>query len=160
VQAIDPTAHTLTLHLRATDKSIQIASNCVVVLRDEKSGTLADIQTGDHVTVTYETPDDTPTAWQIAQTSMEFTGRLTAIDLGEKTLKARSLFTSKKFNVADNCAIVINGKTDGQLSDLQPNDRLVFSYDEINGVNVVNRIAPVEAQTNSIVSVPSATTGY
>jgi Cu/Ag efflux protein CusF len=160
VQAIDPTAHTLTLHFRGADKTIPIASNCVVVLRDEKSGALTDIQTGDHVTVIYETPDDTPTAWQIAQTSMEFTGTLTAIDLGEKTLKAKAVFTSKKFNVADNCAIVINGKPDGQLSDLQLNDKLVFSYDEINGVNVVNRIAPVEVQTNSVALVPSATTGY
>jgi hypothetical protein len=52
--------------------------------------------------------------------------------------------------VADNCAIVINGKTDGRLSDLKPNDKLVLSYDEINGVNVVNRIALAEAQPNSV----------
>jgi hypothetical protein len=101
------------------------------------------------VTVTYETPDGTPTAREIAQTSMEFTGTLTAIDLGEKTVKAKAMFDTKKFNVADNCAIVINGKTDGQLSDLKPNDKLVFSYDEINGINVVNRIAPAEVQPNS-----------
>jgi hypothetical protein len=37
---------------------------------------------------------------------------------------------------------VINGKINGQLADLKPNDKLVFSYDEINGVNVANRIAP------------------
>jgi len=29
----------------------------------------------------------------------------------------------------------------GQLSDLKPNDKLVFNYDEVNGVNIVNRIA-------------------
>jgi hypothetical protein len=152
VRAIDPTAHTLTLHLRGMDKTFQIASDCGVVLRNEKSGTLADIQTGNHVTVTYETPGGRPTARQIAQTSINFTGTLTAIDLGEKTLKARAAFSSKKFNVADDCAIVINGRTDGQLGDLKPNDKLVFSYDEINGVNIVNRIAPVEAQTKSVAS--------
>jgi Cu/Ag efflux protein CusF len=150
VKAIDPTAHTLTLHVRGMDKTFQIADGCNVMLRDEKSGTLADIQIGNHVTVTYETPDSKPTARQIAQTSIEFTGTLTAIDLGEKTLKAKSLFDSKKFNVADNCAIVINGKLDGQLSDLKPNDKLVFSYDEINGVNVVNRIATTESQPSSV----------
>jgi hypothetical protein len=160
VQAIDPAAQTLKVHLRGMDKTFQIASNCVVVLRDEKSGALADIQIGNHVTVTYETPDGGLTAYQIAQTSIKFTGTLTAIDLGEKTLKARAFFTSKKFNVADNCAIVINGKTDGQLSDLKPNDKLVFSYDEINGVNVVNRIAPAEVQANSVAATPAPVAGY
>ncbi len=89
-------------------------------------------------------------ARQIAQTSIEFTGTLTAIDLGEKTLKASAGFSSKKFNVADNCAIVINGKPDGRLSDLRPDEKLVFSYNNIKGVNVVNRIAPAGTEPNPI----------
>ena len=151
VTAIAPDKHTLMLHRPGLDKKLEIAADCKIVLRNGNPGTFAGIQPGNHVTVTYETPDDTPMARQIAQTSMAFIGKLTAIDLGEKTLKATALLASKKFNVADHCAIVINGKLDGQLSDLKPNDRLVFNYDEINGVNVVTRIAPapVEAQTNS-----------
>ena len=49
-----------------------------------------------------------------------------------------------------NCTVVINGKTDGKSSDLKPNDQLVFTYDQINGINVVNRIgpAPVEPKPN------------
>jgi len=160
VRAIDPATRTLTLHFRGMDKTFQIANDCNVVLRD-KSGTLADIQPGNHVTVTYETPDGKLTARQIAQTSIEFTGTLTAIDLGEKTLKAKADFGSKKFNVADNCAIVINGKTDGQLSDLKPDEKLVFSYDEINGVNVVNRIGTAEARPNSVAATtPMPMAGY
>ena len=161
VQSIDPVAHTLTLHLRGMDRTFHIGNDCGVVLRDEKSGTLADIQTGNHVTVTYETPEGGLTARQIAQTSIEFTGTLTAIDLGEKTLKAKAVFSSKKFNVADNCTIVINGKPDGQLSDLKPNDKLVFNYDEINGVNVVNRIGPAEVQTqaNTVAATPAPMAG-
>lgn len=161
VAAIDPDKHTLTLHRRGLDKQLQIADGCKIVLRDEKPGTFADIHPGNHVTVTYETPNGTPTARQIAQTSLAFTGKLTAIDLGEKTVKARARFATKRFNVADNCAIVINGRTDGKLGDLKPNDLLVFNYDEINGVNVVNRIAPVpvEVQTNSPM-VTTAPLGY
>ncbi len=150
VVAIDPAMHTLTLHESGFDRHLQIADGCKIVLREEKSGTFADIRPGDHVTVTYETPAGNATAWKIAQTSQEFTGELTAIDLGEKTLKAKSMFGSKKFNVADNCAIVINDRTDGQLRDLKPDDKLVLSYDEINGVNVVNRIAPAERQANTV----------
>lgn len=164
VKAIDPSTHKLTMHHGGLDKTFQIADNCNVLLRDDKSGKLADIQTGNHVTVTYETPEGTPTARQIAQTSIEFTGTLTAIDLEEKTLKAKSGFSSKKFNLADNCAIVINGRTDARLGDLKPNDKLVFSYDEINGVNVVNRIAPADARPGSVAATPPMSpapmTGY
>ena len=152
VKSIDPAGHTLTIHQRALDKDLQIAGDCKVVLRADKPGTLADIKSGDHVTVTYEDPKGLATARQIAQTSMEFTGSLVAIDLPERTVKAKESFSTKKFNLADNCVIVINGKTNGQLEDLKPEDRLVLDYDVINGVNVVNRIAPAEMTGNSVVT--------
>lgn len=152
VKAIDPAAHTLTVHVRALDKDFSIANDCRIVLRDDKAGALADIQPGDHVTVTYEAPGDLQVARQIAQTSIEFTGSLVAIDLPERTVKAREGFDTKKFNLADNCAIVINGKTDGRLDDLKPDDHLVFNYDEINGVNVVNRIALAPAASGAMVT--------
>jgi len=146
VKAIDPVAHTVTLHLGVMDKTFQLPADCEVTLRGGKSGALADIQTGDHVTVTYETPDGKPTARGIAQTSATFTGNLTAIDLEQKTMKAKATFAAKKFNVGDDCAIVVNGKPDGKLTDLQPGENLTFSYDSVNGVNIVNRIAPAGAE--------------
>lgn len=149
VTSIEPDKHLLLLK---GGQRIQIADDCKVVLRDGKLGSFADIKVGNHVTVTYEKPGDTTIARQIAQTSIAFTGTLTAIDLDERTVKARTTFSTKKFNLADNCAVVINGRPDGKLSDLKPNDRLVFEYDEIDGVNVVNRIAPVTeaSSTNSV----------
>lgn len=157
VRSIDPAAHKLTLRVHGLDRTLQIANGCNIVLRGEKAGTLNDIQAGNHVTVTYETPGNTPMARQIAQTSIAFTGKLTAIDLGEKTVKAESFLDTKRFNLADNCAIVINGKPDGKLADLKPDERLVLSYDEINGVNVVNRIAPVTAETRQPNSIATTT---
>ena len=65
--------------------------------------------------------------------------------------------------LADNCAIVLNGKTDGKLSQLRPDERLLFNYDTINGVNVVNRIAPapVEEQHDSLTTTtPGYPTGF
>lgn len=151
VKAMDPEKHLLTLHRSGSDKNIQLADDCQVVLRNGKAGAFTDIKVGNHVTVTYETPGDKLTAREIAQTSIEFAGTLTAIDLDTRTVKAKATFTSKKFNLADNCAIVINGRPDGKLADLKPNDRLVFSYDEINGINVANRIAPADMPpTNSV----------
>lgn len=157
VTAINPAKHTLTLHRSALDKKLKIASDCSVVLHGNKSGTLTDIHPGNHVTVIYETPDGEPTARQIAQTSMAFTGTLTAIDLGERTVKARTMLDAKKFNVADDCAIVTDGKPNGKLSDLKPDEQLVFNYDEINGVNVVNRIAPANAGEESVAANQSKT---
>jgi hypothetical protein len=161
VTVIDPTNHTLMLHRPGLDKPMEIAANCSVVLKDDRSGSLADIQPGDHVTVTYEIPNDVPTARQLAQTSAEFTGKLTAIDLSSQTVKARDTFSTMKFNVADNCSILVNGKTGGKLSELRPDERLVFSYDSVDGVNVVNRIAPAsENGTNTSYSVAPGYTGY
>jgi Cu/Ag efflux protein CusF len=157
VTAIDFNKHTLTLHQQPLNKSMVIADGCTVALRDNKPGVLGDIQPGDHVTVTYELPNGNPTARQISQTSMVFTGRVTAIDLDEKTVKAKSAFETVKFNLADNCAIVVDGRTDGKLSQLKPDEKLIFNFDTINGVNVVNRIAPAPArdQKSAISTMPS-----
>ena len=153
VKAIDPVNHLMTVHAGVLNKKMTIAGDCRIVLRNDRPGQLADIQTGNHVTVTYETPGGSLTAREIAQTSRLFTGTLVALDLPEQTVKARGSFGTKKFNLANNCAIVVNGKPDGQLADLRPDDRLDFSYDEINGINVVNRIAPAAAVvTNAIVT--------
>jgi len=152
VKAIDPAAHKLTLHVGIMDKTFQLPANCDVTLRGGKSGTIADIQPGYHVTVTYEVPNGKPTAREIAQTSATFTGKLTAIDLDQKTMKASTMFATKKFNVGDDCAIVVNGRPDGKLTDLRPGENLAFSYDDVNGVNIVNRIAPAGASSSSSVA--------
>jgi len=159
IKAIDNDKHTLTLHQRALDKQIQFPADCKITLREGKPGTLADLRVGNHVTVTYETPGNAPTAHQIAQTSIPYTGTLTAIDVNDRTVKAKAMFANKKFSLADNCTIVVNGRTDGKLEDLKPNDKLSFSYDEINGVNVVNRIGPADMPPNSVAT-SSPTAGY
>jgi len=150
VKAIDPTTQTLTLHLGVMDKKFQLPADCEVTLRGDKAGTVADIQPGNHVLITYEVPNGKPTARQIAQTSETFTGDLTAIDLDQKTIKAKAMFATKKFNVGDDCAVVINGKPGGKLTDLRPGESLMFSYDNVNGVNVVNRIAPAHGSGSAV----------
>ena len=150
VKALDPAAQTLTLHLGMGDKTFRLPADCEVTLRGGKSGTVADIQPGNHVLITYEVPNGKPTARQIAQTSETFTGDLTAIDLDQKTIKAKAMFTTKKFNVGDDCAVVVNGKPNGKLTDLRPGESLTFSYDNVNGVNVVNRIAPANGSGSAV----------
>ena len=160
VKAIDPKGQTLTLHVGMMDKTFAVPADCAVTLRGDKTGTVGDIQAGDHVTVTYEVPGGKATAREIAQTSATFTGDLTAIDLEQKTLKAKATFSTKKFEVGDDCAIVMNGKPDGKLTDLRPGESLTISYDEVNGVNIINRIAPGGAQKSSVASSTPPQMGY
>jgi hypothetical protein len=150
VKSIDPATQTLTLDQAVMDKKFQLPTDCEVTLRGDRSGTIADIQPGNRVLITYEVPNGKATARQIAQTSQTFTGDLTAIDLDQKTITAKAMFATKKFNVGDDCAVVINGKTNGKLTDLRPGESLRFSYDIVNGVNVVNRIAPANGSGNTV----------
>ena len=151
VVSVDPIANKMVVHQRAHDKTLVIATGCKVVLLKQQPGSLADVRVGDHVTVTYETPNDTPTARQIAQTSNEYVGTVTAIDTIDRTVKARATFDSKKFVIGDDCSIVLNGRPNARLNDLKPDDKLTFSYDEINGVNVVNRIGTTPPAPSRVV---------
>ena len=144
IKAIDPAKHTVIVHVSSGNKTFLIGYDCKIALRNNKSGTLADVQPGHRVTVTYETPGETPVARQIAQTSASFTGTVTAVDTTDRTVKAKSLLGSKKFNLGDGCKILVNGKPEAEVRDLKPGDKLVFNYDEVNGVNVASRIANAE----------------
>lgn len=159
ITALNPAKHTLTVRGTAVHREFQLPADCQIELRGDKTGTLDDIKTGDYVTVTYETPNDTPTAREIAQTSQEFSGSVTAIDLDERTVKAKTMLGSKEFHLADNCAIMVNGQPNGRLADLRPEEKVVFNYDDINGVNVVNRIAPESSSAPSAAQGRVATTG-
>jgi Cu/Ag efflux protein CusF len=141
VKTINPEKHELTLHLRAGDKVFAIADDCKIVLHDESPGTLDDVNAGHHVTVVYELPSGAPVAREIDQTSATFNGSLTALDASDRTIKAKHMTGTSKFFMADGCTIVVNGKTGGQLSDLKLGDKIALSYDEVDGVKVVNRIA-------------------
>jgi len=157
VKAVDPKAHTLTVQPGGfgLTKQFQFPDDCQVTLLGNKTGALADILPGNHVTLTYEAPPGMETVKDIAQTSETFTGSLTAIDLDAKTLKAKNLFDTRNFNMGDHCVIDLDGKGGGHLSDLRPEEKLVFTFDDINGVNVVNRIALAKDAAETISSTAS-----
>jgi hypothetical protein len=152
VKAVDPKAHTITVQAGGlgVSRQFQFADGGRVTLLGDKAGTFADIQPGNHVSLTYEEPPGMATVQNIAQTSATFTGALTAIDLDAKTAKAKSMFDSRSFNLGEHCVIDLDGKGGGRFSDLKPNENLVFTYDDINGVNVVNRIAPAKETPESV----------
>ncbi len=144
VQAVDRKSHTLTVQPGGftLTRKFQFSDASRVTLLGDRPGMLADIQPGNHVSLTYEEPPGTATVQNIAQTSATFTGELTAIDLDAKTVRAKTSLASRNFELGKHCVIDLDGKGSGRLSDLRPDEKLVFTYDDINGVNVVNRIAP------------------
>ena len=73
--------------------------------------------------------------------SLSFVGTVEAIDAETRTLKAEHLLTDRRFHLADDCPIVINGKPDGKLSDIRIGDTVMFNYENVDGVLVANRIA-------------------
>ena len=157
VKAVDQTAHTVTVQpggFGAT-RQFQYSDSCRIVLLGDKQGTWADIQPGNHVTLTYEEPPGMATVQDVLQTSATFTGSLTAIDLDAKTVKAKTLFDTRSFNLGEHCVIDLDGKGGGRLSDLRPDEKIVITYDDINGVNVVNHIAPAKESTESASATPA-----
>jgi hypothetical protein len=54
----------------------------------------------------------------------------------------------KKYKMADRRIRMINGRIDGQVSDLAANEKLCVSHVEVHRVNVANRIAAAEARVD------------
>jgi hypothetical protein len=150
VSEVDATNHSLTIYHHELDRTFEVPKNCEILLLDKKSGSFTNVQLGSHVEVAYEVPNDVAVAHQITMTSFSYTGTLKAIDLSLGTLKARTLFSSKNFKLAPHCAILLKGQP-ASLADLKLNEKLDFSYDKINGVNLVNRIIPSGEETKTVV---------
>lgn len=141
VQEMDAKGRTLALKRTAGTKRFRIAEDCKVILKDDKPGALEGIQMGQRVAVVYEIPGDLPVARQIEQRGTVQTATLTAIDASNKSIKARHLMGEMKFNLADDCQIVVNGKSIGQLSDLRLGQKVTLTYDEVDGVKVLTHLA-------------------
>ena len=149
VQSVDPEKRILKVSRKGFSKTFAIPADCKVVLKDDKPGALNDVRVGHTITVVYETPHNSPVARRIEQTSATYVGTLDAIDASSRMVRAKHLVGEKRFNLADNCKIVVQGKVNASLSDLRLGQKLAFSYDEVDGVNVVTRIGPAEGSATS-----------
>jgi Cu/Ag efflux protein CusF len=118
----------------------KVPDSCHVTIRDGKEGTLEDIKVGHQVSVIYESPNDGPIARGIEQKSLTHTGSLSAIDSTDRSIKIGHLLGDKRFNLADRCTIIVDGNDRAKLSELGLGDEVILSYEDVNGVNVVNRI--------------------
>jgi Cu/Ag efflux protein CusF len=140
ITTINPGQRTLVLKDRAGTRKFVVAEDCSIVLNDEQVGTLENLKVGHSVSVAYEPTAAAWTAHKIEQKAESFTGTIEAIDAGARTVTAKSFMSVKKFDLGDNCQIVVADKLDAALRDLRIGDRVEFSYEDANGVLVANRI--------------------
>lgn len=141
VTAIDPSKHTMTVKHGAYNRNFVLAYDCSIIIKDNKTGPLDHLKVGHTVNVIYEEESGSPMTRRIEQLTPTFVGTISAIDAGTKVVKARDFLDEKKFNLADDCKIVIGGKPDGDLSALRIGESVSFSYEDVNGVLVAGRIA-------------------
>jgi len=142
VQDVDPKTGLVTLeaaplhHIRLNERTFHAANDCKIALWNGKNGSMADVRRGDNVTVAYEMPNGAPMAYSINDYSRTFTGRLQAADTADHVVKAGD----KAFSLADDCRISASGQENAPVTALQLGQDYTFTYHELNGVNVADRI--------------------
>ncbi|MGC3959715.1 MAG: DUF5666 domain-containing protein [Verrucomicrobiota bacterium] len=140
ITAINPDKRLLAVKAGTRTRELSIADNCRVILKDRRVGALDNLKVGHTVNIAYDPADGDMTARKIEQKAETFVGTIQALDAATKTVKARSLMSEKKFNLADGCRIVVANKPDASLRDLRIGDKVEFSYEAADGVLVANRI--------------------
>ena len=150
VQAVDQEARTVTMEQAPLYRPFhapamfRIGSDCRVRLWNGREGTVAEVRPGDRILVIYELPGGSPVAYRIRDKSSTFVGTVEAIDLSDQTVKAKELLREKKFELGNDCQIVRPDQKAGHLKDLVLGQKYQFNYEDVNGVDVLNRIAPVQ----------------
>ncbi len=130
-------------------KSLRLADDCKILLWNGKEGTLPDMHPGDRITAMYESREGGLYAYRIMDRSTTFDGSVEAIDLSARSLKAKNGSGDKDFDLADHCRILLGGDKTGHLKDLQVGQHYRFTYESVDGVNILDRIVPVPASRNA-----------
>jgi len=149
VQSFDPTTRTLTMAeaaffrpFREPDQ-FQLASDCKVTLWNGDDGKLTDIHPGDRIFMVYEVPNRSQVAYRIHERTTSCQGVADAVDLPARTLAVKGKFGEKQFALGDDCRIILSGDKNGHLKDVVPGQRYRFTYEDVNGINVLDQITPV-----------------
>jgi Cu/Ag efflux protein CusF len=141
IAEIDPKQRTLAVKHTGLTRYFAVSADCTVK-KQGSARSLDDLKVGQIVSVVYEPElnQDSLVARRIEQQDAEFVGVLRAIDAEARTVRAKSMLDERKFNLTDDCQIVILGRPDARLKDLRIGDRVAFSYEAQDGVLIANRI--------------------
>ncbi len=120
------------------------AANCGIVMPDGRSGALAQLNSGDRITVLYDLPGSSSVAYRITDRSLTAVAVVDSIDPTDRTLQAKEKTGDVRFDLANDCQILLKGEGEkpGELKDLALGQPYKLTYERVNGVDVLERIAP------------------
>ena len=129
VQEVDRNDGLLTLKEGVSRMTFRLAPGCEVTRWDGRQGALADVRSGDNITVTYELPEGSPVAYRVCDENETFVGTISSINLPDHTVNAsEGPSANKEFTLAHGCQIVINGKERNALHHLDLGRQYMFTY--------------------------------
>jgi hypothetical protein len=126
-------------------RTFRAAQDCKVTLWNGREGTLANVKPGDRVWVVYEVPRGSQVAYRIRVRTASSQGVAEAIDLSAHTLKVKEGSKEKNFALGDDCQVMLSRDKVGHLKDLMSGQKYRFTYQDVNGIKVIEWIAPVPA---------------
>jgi hypothetical protein len=124
-----------------------VSDKCRFLARGKEQGSWEDLKVNQKVNVSYEVEPDGLVAYKIELRSESFSGLLDAIDVSGRTLRVKYLLTVKRFNLADDCEIIVNGRKGAKLADLKLGQSVDLNYENVDGVMVAQRI--VQGDSNA-----------
>lgn len=152
VNSVDMEKRQVTVKGAWGNKTFQVRDDSKLVFKEKGDISLSGLKVGHKVNLTYENDNGVLAILKLEQNSLTFDGSILAIDTATHTLKAKSLFTEKKFNLAGDCKVLVDGKL-GQVTDLRIGQTAEINYEDISGVLVADYIiqpplaAPVSQKT-------------
>ena len=151
VQSVDPDSNTMTVGQGRQSRTFTLADEGKVVTAEGMDGSLYDLTPGDMVTIIYAQSNHSRVASQIHEMTLSYQGKLEAVDLPQRIVKAADALSEQQFSVADHCRIILAGNKSAQLKDLELEHDYTISYEQINGVKVADRITQVTSPgTNNL----------
>jgi len=144
ITGLDLAKHNAVVKSGMSSRSFTLSDDVIVSMPANAKAGPGDLALGNRVRVIYESPKSQSTARRIEMTSQQYIGTLDGISPAQRTVTAsKRLIGGKTFHLAADCTILNNGKLDGHLTDLHVGQEYQLSYETVEGVNIVNCIAPV-----------------
>jgi Cu/Ag efflux protein CusF len=141
IDVINPASKFLVVKSGLQSPHFKLAKDCSVIAEGGKDGSLDDLKPGQTVSVNYEEQNGNKVARSVERDGVIFSGTLEIIDKDHRIVRAHAATGTRRFNLADGCIVVANGKVDTGISQLNLGDEVNLCYDDVNGVLVANWIS-------------------